>query len=103
MQSHTIIYKGRQPTLVLYLLVLVMKNKRREESKAYVLTSTYTALVMLQCMIMQFSVVISCHVIKNQDSYQLHKVLEIWYEVWLTIHLIPSGTLHAWNHYLGCG
>ena len=101
MQSHTIMYKGRQRTLVLYLFGLMMKIREREESKA--LTSTYTALVMLQCMIMQFSVMISCHVIENQNSYQLHKGLKIWYGVWLTIHPIPSGTLHAWNHYLGCG
>ena len=76
MQSHTIIYKGRQPTLVLYLFGLMMKIREREESKVYALTSTYTALVMLQCMIMQFSVMISCHVIENQNSYQLHKGLK---------------------------
>ena len=76
MQSHTIIYKGRQPTLVLYLFGLMMKIREREESKVYALTSTHTALVMLQCMIMQFSVMISCHVIENQNSYQLHKGLK---------------------------
>ena len=43
--------------------------------------------------IVRFSVLVSCHVIKNQ----LHKGLEIWYGEWLALQLACYTC--AWNHY----